>query len=90
MFKRRFEFALSRVKQQKERINAVHDDDLERFLDSIGVLHDIRSGNVRCKFCSDQVNLDNLSTVFPDSGSVSFVCNEQECLRKFMVYYNEI
>ncbi len=86
MFRKRLEFALHRVKQQKERISAVHDDDLEKFLESIGVLHDIRSGTVKCKFCGEQVNLDNLTTVFPDSGSINFVCNKQECLRQFMNY----
>lgn len=81
------QYAIRRSRPPKEDIKAVHDDDLERFLSSIGLLHDVRAGKVRCKFCRESLDLESIQTVFPESGSVSIVCNRQRCANDFLSYF---
>lgn len=81
--------AFTRGKLRNEEINAVHDDDLESLLSSLGLIHDIRTGDARCKFCRDVVDLDSIQAILPDSGMISIVCNKGPCIRKFLDYSGE-
>jgi len=69
---------------QKETLRAVHDDDLEELLQSLGLLHDFRAGKLRCKFCKRIITWDNLHSLFPDSGAVKTVCNDIECIKALL------
>ncbi len=66
------------------RIRAVHDDDLERFLSSLGCLETVRLGQAVCHFCGQPVNLDNLECVFPHEGDVAFCCSASQCYSQLM------
>jgi hypothetical protein len=81
-----FQHAFRRARVRSEDIQAVHDDDLEIFLASLGILRDIQSGNAKCKFCGQSVDIDSIQAIFPDSGSISLVCNREQCLRQFLEY----
>ncbi|MGD0161400.1 MAG: hypothetical protein ABSB39_02935 [Candidatus Sulfotelmatobacter sp.] len=74
----------------KATISAVHDDDLVHFLDGIGVLNDVKSGNANCKFCRQSVNLENLVAVFPESGDIKFVCDRPGCLADLAEHRSEV
>lgn len=65
-----------------KKLRAVHDDDLQMFLASIGVLKDIERGKLRCCACGTAVTRDNLYAVFPDSGAVRAACDQPDCVRK--------
>ncbi len=86
---RNIKHALQRSRMQRESIAAVHDDDLESFLTSIGSIHDVKSGKIKCKFCRDTIDLENLQAVIPDSGSISYICNKPQCLRDLIQYTKE-
>jgi hypothetical protein len=81
---------IKRANKSKETLSAVHDDDLVNLLRSLGVLHEVESGKVKCKFCGIQVNLDNLQALIPDSGSVSYTCDKPSCVRLFFSYVEEM
>lgn len=74
----------------KSIISAVHDDDLVGFLDSLGVLSDVKRGEVRCKFCREIISLDNLVAVFPESGDIKFVCDRPGCLAFLAQHRSEL
>jgi hypothetical protein len=65
--------------ETKNTLKAVHDDDLVAYLSSLGV---DTSGSAigTCKFCRDEVTLDNLAAIFPESGALKLVCDRRECL----------
>jgi hypothetical protein len=86
MFLRKMRYAIDRRCAAQEGIKAVHDDDLEDFLSSVGILHDILAGEARCKFCRQIVDLDSVQAVFPESGSVRLVCNREGCMNAFLRY----
>ena len=81
---KKIESRIQHLKQKKEILSAVHDDDLVSFLKSIGLLGDINSGKAKCKYCKNAITLDNLEAVMPNSGSISYVCDNPKCLGEFM------
>lgn len=70
-------------------VKAVLDNDLSEFLDSIGVLGDIKAGRMKCKFCDEVVTLENLHAIFPDSGNISVICSDPECVKALNEYLYE-
>lgn len=56
----------------KSKIKAVFDDDLEMLLNELGVLSKFKHGKMKCFFCSIAINNNNLHSIFPDSGAVKF------------------
>jgi len=62
-------------------LNAVHDDELEAFLRNLGVAAAFRAGKLKCAFCGTVITFVNLYSVFADSGSVKFACDETECVK---------
>lgn len=66
----------------KEEVRVVHDDDLETFLDSLGILKQFKKGELTCKFCKKPVTFENLHSVFPQSGDIKAVCDDADCIRE--------
>jgi hypothetical protein len=65
-----------------KKVQAVYDDDIEEFLRSIGEYDKVLSGRLKCKYCDSTITLENISKIFPESGSIKFVCNKSECIIK--------
>jgi len=66
----------------KEEVSVVHDNDLENFLNSLGMLRKFQRGEVKCKFCKTRVTVENLHSVFPQSGAIKIVCDNPDCIRE--------
>lgn len=69
-------------KLPKEKVRAVHDDDLEKILDGLGILNKFKHGELKCKFCSKTITFTNLHSLFPQSGAIKIVCDDSECVRE--------
>ena len=65
-----------------QSIHAVHDDDLEKVLERLKLLKDFQSGQISCKFCKIVITPKNLYSLFPQSGSVKFVCEKETCVKE--------
>jgi len=65
-------------------LRAIHDVDLEEFLERLGLLGSIKEGKVTCVQCGSVVTLDNFGAAFPESGRIRVVCDKLECLRPFL------
>ena len=77
------------MKKDKEIIKAIHDNKLEQFLRSIKVYDNIINKTAKCKFCSESISLENLYTVFPESGAIKFACDKPSCIANMNNYLNE-
>lgn len=60
-------------------IKAVHDDDLARLLDSLGVLNDVYEGKKKCYFCGQTITLGTIECIFPKNGEVNICCSARNC-----------
>jgi hypothetical protein len=66
-----------------EDMKAIYDDDLIEFLESIGEYKKIIRGKIKCKFCGEIITIDNISNIFPESGTVKYICNNPNCIVQF-------
>lgn len=73
----------------KKDIKAVHDEDLEQVLKDLNILNDIKRGKKKCKFCGCIINMDNLQTLFPESGDIKLTCDKVTCLKKLYKFLEE-
>ena len=64
-------------------VSAVLDEQLESFLNSIGELDRVTSGEAACSICGASVMLENISLVVPMGDKVTYVCNRQACMLKY-------
>ena len=67
---------------EKGSIKAIHDDDLDSFLCSLGLLHSVKNGEVNCTFCKKGVGLQNLHAVFPREKQILLCCSRASCTIK--------
>lgn len=74
---------------EKGVLHAVHDDDLATYLESLGILSDLKAGRLGCKFCGEGVTLNSLQALFPESGMIHVVCSKADCMKKLMLYVAE-
>lgn len=75
-----FKSLRSRFKRVKIRV--VHDEDLIKLLDSIGITEQIDKGEYRCMHCEKTVSLDNLWAIKIKEKKIYIVCSNSECLNK--------
>jgi len=65
----------------RHSISAVHDDDLQEFLTSLGVLRDLELGALLCRYCDQPISLENLYAVYPENNGVHVACDRPSCVR---------
>lgn len=66
----------------RKEMEALHKNDLNALLESLGMLEEFAGGHVQCKFCQAPLNGSNAGAILTISGHLSFVCNETNCLLK--------
>lgn len=75
---------------QREKLRAVHDDDLKQFLSSIGVLDQVVRGDHHCVICDEQITIENLGAVYPKDDKINFVCDRLSCLEETEISQEDI
>lgn len=65
---------------RRTTIKAVHDDDLPRLLDSLGLNTRIERGEMKCMFCDNIITTENLSAILSRDRSIQIICCSPECI----------
>ncbi len=73
----------------QDTLQAVHDDDLMTYMESLGLRKDFERGNLICRICGDVITLENLNAFLPDSGQIRVFCSKPDCVKKLMQLLNE-
>ena len=73
--------------QEREKLAAIHDDNLKEYLSNLGEYHKVIEGKCKCKFCSRTITMDNISSMFPESGTIKYVCDDMKCVVKMSQYF---
>ena len=61
------------------KVKAVHEADLEKYLESIGILNDILEGKISCRHCKDVITLENFLCMYPFDYELAISCNKPIC-----------
>ena len=70
--------------KKEDDIRAVHDDDLNNLLDSLGLLKDFNAGKFQCFFCQTKVDGNNLNALLPVNNKIQFSCDNPICVKALM------
>ena len=73
----------------KTNLNVVHDNDLIDLLKKLNLFEKIQKGELRCKFTDTVITIQNLHSIFPESGSIKLVCDSPQAIKKLSEYINE-
>lgn len=65
-------------------IDAVFGEDMREFLESLGILSEIESGEKTCFFCGNIVNVQDVQAVFPLNNDVQICCSSFHCYKTFL------
>lgn len=72
----------------KERVDAVHDVDLQSLLRSLGLADDLADGELSCEFCRTPIHLDAVGAIFPNGRTISVVCDSARCMARLTAALN--
>lgn len=72
------------IYMKEEIIKAVHDQDLEKLLNKLGLLEQFQQGLLRCGFCDKVVTFDNLQGIYKEGGEIKMACDSPSCYKKLM------
>ncbi|HNW97992.1 MAG TPA: hypothetical protein PKK00_06240 [Bacteroidales bacterium] len=73
----------------KENLNVIHDDNLETLLHNLGLLDKIKNGEIKCKFCSDKITIENINGIFPQGGDIKISCDKPKCVKDLSSFLND-
>ena len=73
----------------KKVINAIHEDDLEKYLEKLGLLTKINKGEINCYFCKEKIEIKNLDCVFAYENDIKFCCDKISCYVKLSEITNK-
>jgi hypothetical protein len=64
-------------------LKGLFDKDITQFLKNISEYNDIITGRRKCKFCNKIITIENISCIFPESGSIKYICNNPDCMKEY-------
>ena len=74
---------------RKNKLKAVHDDDIVSLLSSLGCYEEVSQGQCKCLFCNTTITIENLGAIIPRNDEIVFSCNADSCLQKMIVMREE-
>jgi len=78
-----------RDRRAEEPVDAVHDVDLGKLLDSLGLSEALEQGSVRCEFCDHVVTSDTVGALYPRGEAVRVVCDRPHCMARLVTDLNQ-
>jgi hypothetical protein len=68
----------------KEIIKAVHDQDLEKFLNKLGLWEKLQQGLLKCEICGKTITFNNIQGIYKEKNKIKFVCDTPTCYKKLL------
>jgi len=69
---------------KREKINAVFENDLVKFLKSLKIHDEIVAGNVKCGVCENTITLTNIQCIYPEKGGIRVCCDNPHCYKMIL------
>lgn len=72
------------------KLKAVHEAELEKYLNSLGVLDDVRGGKFKCRHCRTTITLENFLCMYPVGDEIAMCCNNPICYQNALKEAKEV
>ena len=67
---------------KREKIKAVHENDLRDYLSSLGLLEKLELKQLRCSMCDIEISADNLGAFYPKQNEIYLSCSRLSCIER--------
>jgi hypothetical protein len=67
---------------KRQIINAVFEEDLEKLLNTSGLLGEIEKEQIKCCACGKTITVSNIKYIFRRGDNVYFCCDQGSCAEK--------
>jgi len=74
------------MSKEKDTIEALHKKDLKELLLNFGLFDEFQKAKIKCKFCSNIINTNNICAIIINEGNLNFICNHDDCFDKLTNY----
>ena len=71
-------------------LKVVHEEDLEKYLNSLGILEGVKKGEFSCRHCGTEINLENFLCMYPIGDEIVICCDNPECYQKALTEAKEV
>ena len=71
-------------KEEKMTLRAVYEKDVEKLLESLGMLNEVKNGQLHCFLCNETVTLENFGGIIRKNGGLKIFCDKIECYLKML------
>lgn len=68
----------------KEKIHAVSDNDLDRLIESLGLVESLEKELLFCSCCGKKISRENVGGIYPVKKEIRICCNTLECLERII------
>jgi hypothetical protein len=72
------------MNNSKKYLNALHEKDIEIFLDKIRLKNEFYNNKIKCNFCNQTIGIKNIYSFFRENNLINSVCDRSECITKFI------
>ena len=74
---------------RRSKILAICDDNIEKWLASLGILDRVKGGKIKCFVCKGDIDINNVQFVSRVKGEIVLVCDKPECIYHFTEEYKK-
>ena len=68
----------------KKKVNAIYAEELKKFLEEVGDLSKIQSGEIFCEVCNTILDIDSIQLIIPHKGKeFTYVCDRPDCVEQY-------
>ena len=64
---------------QREKINAINKNDIEKILIDMGILDKIKAGEVHCGKCGEKISMGQIQCLYVEENEIKLCCSEIDC-----------
>jgi|Deesub1362B_J571_1020462.scaffolds.fasta_scaffold03680_2 hypothetical protein len=73
------------MKYKNKEIRAIHEKDLDSFLEKLELLEPLKRGELYCSICGKKLTKNNLGLVYTENKELKICCNKSECYFKTQI-----
>ena len=69
---------------QRDKVHAIHEQDMETIVRELGLFEKIISGEILCSECGGKVNIDSIQFIYMQDEDIKICCNATDCYKSLM------
>ncbi len=74
---------------KRSKLLAICDDNIEKWLESLGILERVKCGEINCFICKGDIDINNIQFISQFEGEIILICDKPDCIYSFTEEYKK-